>query len=120
MLSQASFANTKMMEENRSLHDDRLDIKRSSGGGIKCEDSFASLYSLHSSEAALSGTPGLSRTLSDHSGNIFDGLLDCLKFKFYSSSIEFKWKSQLVLRRCSAHVDVMSYSSKLAREPFTL
>ncbi|XP_035704215.1 short stature homeobox protein 2 isoform X2 [Folsomia candida] len=71
MLSQASFANAKMMEDNRSMHEDRLDMKRGGGGGVKCEDSFATLYSLHSSDAALSaavGGPGLSRTLSDHSG----------------------------------------------------
>jgi hypothetical protein len=65
-MSQLAFA-YKMMEENRSsLNDDRLEIKRS---GVKCED-FASLY-IHSSDAlaASVGTPSLSRSLSDHSGN---------------------------------------------------
>jgi len=70
MLSQSSFLNAKMMEDNRtSLNDDRLDMKRSSGA-VKCED-FATLYSLHASDAALSaavGGPGLSRSLSDHTG----------------------------------------------------
>jgi hypothetical protein len=72
-MSQLAFA-YKMMEENRSnLNDDRLELKRSGGtGGVKCED-FASLYSLHSSDAAVAaaGAPSLSRSLSDHSGKTF-------------------------------------------------
>ena len=67
-MSQLAFA-YKMMEENRS--DERLEIKRSSGQ-VKCED-FASLYSLHSPDSALSsvGAPSLSRSLSDHSAGNF-------------------------------------------------
>lgn len=84
MLSQSTFA-TKMMDEGRlsAALDDRLDIKRSSGGGsgggnggatVKCED-FSSLYSIHSSDAALSaatavGGPVINRSLTDHSGKL--------------------------------------------------
>lgn len=93
MLSQSTFAN-KMMDEGRlsAALDDRLDIKRSSGGGsggggggggggnggasVKCED-FSSLYSIHSSDAALSaatavGGPAVNRSLTDHSGKFYE------------------------------------------------
>ena len=73
-MSQLAFA-YKMMEETRSnLNDDRLEIKRSVGtGAVKCED-FASLYSLHSSDASV-GVPSLSRSLSDHSGKYIKSVL---------------------------------------------
>lgn len=70
MLSQASFAQAKMMEDNRSMHEDRLDhMKRGGGGSVKCED-FATLYNLHSSDAAALSVGVGGRTLSDHSGKL--------------------------------------------------
>jgi len=79
MLSQVSFANAKMMDDSRSLSDDRLgDIKRSAA--VKHEE-FATLYNLQ--DAALSaavGAQGLSRSLSDHTGKHTYNLLLLVHF----------------------------------------
>jgi len=85
MLSSQSAFGNKMIGDPGD-NSERLDLKpqRSANSGLKCED-FASLYSLHSSEAALSVQGGLRQSLSDHSGGKCIQFVPCFRYSWSAS-----------------------------------